>query len=273
VTHLFTIGHPATVTSGGRANTIRDNEGAVVSAERAPHLTLDDVGWGTEDWTFEGWVEIDRWMKTGGAWSTMAALAGANAEILFLNNAGTLSFRTRTWLENPTTLVATSYDSALVAATTAANGTPHLLTLQFETAARRICAWLDGVVAIAATGLGSSGDVLHHKRNYVGAIVNTSGADMTVDTGATPGLVALDNLRFSKSARYTYNTGFTAPSVPFADTGAPAAFVWPLREDSLPYFAQSTFGDEWGILRLSAHADRWAGPWALTPDGGTDPFP
>lgn len=271
MTMLFTVGLASTYSSGGRRNTIRNDEGAVMTADRVPLPGISSVGWGNPNWTLDGYIEVDRWMKTGGNWSTMALLVGANVELLVLNNAGTLSCKLRVWLEDAAG-TATSYDSSTVVFAPGADGNPNHWALMFEQASRRACLWLEGAVKIATGSLGSAGDVLHHRHSYVGAVVNVSGSDLVIDTGATPGLVALDYLRFRRSAAYTYNTGFTAPTPPFGDSASPTAFVWPLRESTLPAYASSTFGDEHGLLRLSSDEPaKWAGVWAITPAGGTTP--
>lgn len=223
----------------------------------------------------EGWVEVDQWPKIGGDWAGLSLLFGANAEIVLTDDSGTLSCFLRVWLEDPDG-VATAYDGAVVAFAPGADGDPHHWALQFEEAARRACVWLDGAVKMISGTLGAAGDVLHQRRHYVGALANLTGGDLTIDTGATPGVVALDNLRFSATARHVYNTGFTPPTLPLPVPTLPDAagtrFVWKMRETSAPPYFGTTFGDEVGLSRLpSDEPGRWPGVWALTPAGGTEP--
>lgn len=140
----------------------------------------------------------------------------------------------------------------------------HLLSVSWETVQGRACLWWDGVVKGTLTGHTSPLDRIYVARTYLGVLANVSGVDAFIDPSpTTPGVISLDNLRISRSARYTFNVGFTPPTAPFSDTGSPAYGVYPLRETAAPHVILSNFGSYNGLLsRVDGFGDRIAGPWS-----------
>lgn len=259
----WVLGHSTAFASGGRGNTVRADDGAVVTSQR---LTLEYSAW-----TLEGWARIEAWPQSGSTNAQMALLTTNNAELL-VQSATSGGIKAV-----PQVHVSDSAGGDVNYALTGFGITPSTAWLHiaetFSLANTRACVWLNGVVQAASTGLISASSAIYVARQYVGLFVNV-GAAFAVDPSASPGTITLDNWRFSSAERYTFNTNFTPPTAQYSDSGWPAdttRFIWAMRDTALPYFIKSNFGREWGFPRLSAFNDRLAGPWAQSYNQTPDP--
>lgn len=260
----FTLGGTPAGSSNTRAAAIRQNEAAVRTGDK---LNLDFA-----DWTVDVWCRIESWPQSSAATLPLAIICMNNAEVLASNPTATTlrlqpTFRVQDASGNESAASITTIDIASTLGTTW-----HLLSVSWETVNGRACLWWDGVVKGTLTGHTSPLNRIYVKRLYCGLLANTSGADVFIDPSpTTPGVISFDNYRISRSQRYTFNVGFTPPSVQFTDTGTPAYGVWPMRETVTPRVILSNFGQYNGMRgRVDGFADRlaacWTATWNATPN-------